>query len=207
MPCRSLATKLQSNPILAYGLYTFGDLSAEWDVAGPDPDTMKIYVDCFGGLEVDGLLLALSAVPATGRTARAVTEPEALDAVRPTLGWRRSLFELLLANGTSERARDRHTGRLPPKKHTNTRNRLPMNVTGVTTGSRHAEAGSRRVVARRFGCSAGPSSSAFNSALARCNFLAAAFSAGSVEGVHRRWPRLRRPQADDCQVVSVRKDR
>jgi hypothetical protein len=96
----------------AGGLYAFGDLSAEWDVAGPDPDTMKVYVDCFGGLEVDGQLLALSAVPATGRTARAVTEPEALDAVLPTLGWQRSLFELLLTNVASERARDRHTGRI-----------------------------------------------------------------------------------------------
>jgi hypothetical protein len=56
----------------AGGLYAFGDLSAEWDDAGPDPDTMKVYVDCFGGLEIDGQLLALSAVPATGRTARAV---------------------------------------------------------------------------------------------------------------------------------------
>jgi hypothetical protein len=96
----------------AGGLSAFGDLSAEWEVAGPDPDTMKVYVDCFGGLEVDGRLLALSAVAATGRTARAVPEPEALDAVLPTLGWRRSLFELLLANVTSERARDRHTGRI-----------------------------------------------------------------------------------------------
>jgi hypothetical protein len=96
----------------AGGLYAFGDLSAEWDDAGPDPDTMKVYVDCFGGLEADGQLLALSAVPATGRTARAVTEPEALDAVLPTLGWRQSLFELLLTNVASERARDRRTGRI-----------------------------------------------------------------------------------------------
>jgi hypothetical protein len=96
----------------AGGLYAFGDLSAEWDIAGPDPDSMKVYVDCFGGLEVDGQLLALSAVPATGRTARAVTEPEALDAVLPTLNWRRSLFELLLTNVTSERARDRRTARI-----------------------------------------------------------------------------------------------
>jgi hypothetical protein len=96
----------------AGGLYAFGDLSAEWHVAGPDPDIMKVYVDCFGGLEIDGQLLALSAVSATGRTARAVTEREALEAVLPTLGWRRSLFELLLTNVASEHARDRHTGRI-----------------------------------------------------------------------------------------------
>ena len=66
----------------------------------------------FGGLKVNGQLLALSAVPATGRTARAVTELEALEVVLPTLGWRRSLFELLLSNVTSERARDRRTGRI-----------------------------------------------------------------------------------------------
>ena len=38
----------------AGGLYAFGDLGAESDIAGPDPESMKVYVDCFGGLEVDG---------------------------------------------------------------------------------------------------------------------------------------------------------
>jgi hypothetical protein len=82
--------------------YAFGWLrDVQVTLDGPDPKQMLVYVSCYGALTVDGSVLALDAVPATGRSARAVDSAGALRAVLPTLGWQGSVFDLLHANVTS----------------------------------------------------------------------------------------------------------
>ncbi len=64
------------------------------DDAGVAVEHLFAYVSRIGALRIDGEPVALAAVPATGRTARPMTQEELLDAVAP------------LALGPSDRARD-----------------------------------------------------------------------------------------------------
>ena len=91
-------------------LYAFGSLrNVQFELAGPKPKEMMVYVSCFGALNVDGTVLALAAVPATKRTALPVDSASALSAVMPKLGWTGSVLELLYANVTSPSGRAERT--------------------------------------------------------------------------------------------------
>jgi hypothetical protein len=92
-------------------LYAFGSLrDVRFDLDGPRPKEMFVYVACYGALEIDGRILALAPVPASGRSARPVDSSAALRAVLPKLGWQDSVLDLLCANirdpaGRAERTR------------------------------------------------------------------------------------------------------
>jgi hypothetical protein len=91
-------------------LYAFGWLrDVQFALDGPDPKQMLVYVSCYGALTVGGSMLALDAVPATNRSARAVDSAAALRVVLPTLGWHGSVFDLLYANVTSPSGRAERT--------------------------------------------------------------------------------------------------
>jgi hypothetical protein len=95
------------------GLYAIGWLrDIQFELDGPHPKEMLVYVSCHGALTVGGSVLALDAVPATNRTARPVDSAGALRTVLPTLGWRGSVFELLYANVISPSARAEHTRKI-----------------------------------------------------------------------------------------------
>jgi hypothetical protein len=80
-------------------LYSFGVLGGtRLDAAGPRARRPGLYVDCFGALRVDGETLAVRAVPARHRTFVAVGSADALARVAPLIGWRGSVFDLLLDN-------------------------------------------------------------------------------------------------------------
>ena len=95
------------------GLYAFGRLDGiELEVPGPVVDAPEVYIDCFGALEIDGTTFPLSAVDATGRTAEAIDEPEALSSVIDALGWQESPFELVASVVRSEDQRASRTAEM-----------------------------------------------------------------------------------------------
>lgn len=80
-------------------LYSYGWLrGARFDAAGPRVRHPGLYVDCFGALRVGGRLLALRGVAARHRNLPAVDSARALALVAPVIGWRGSVFDLLLDN-------------------------------------------------------------------------------------------------------------
>ena len=80
-------------------LYSYGFLSGvRLDMPGPTVTRPGIYVDCFGALKVHGRVLAISGVPASHRRFTAVGSSGALAQVAAVLGWRGSVFDLLLEN-------------------------------------------------------------------------------------------------------------
>ena len=95
------------------GLYASGILrDAQLELDGPRPREVRVYVSCYGALRVNGAILALAAVPATGRTSRPVDAATAIRAVFPALHWQGSVFDLLLENVTSEPVRNDHTKKI-----------------------------------------------------------------------------------------------
>ena len=83
----------------AGAVYAYGTLAParlDSDVALPGP--AHVYVDCAGGLVLDGALRAIAAVPAAGRRFPALDSEHAMQGVAPLIGWTGSVFALLLDN-------------------------------------------------------------------------------------------------------------
>lgn len=94
-------------------LYALGWLrDVQFELEGPKPKEMLVYVSCFGALRVDGTVLALASVPATKRTWRPVDSASALRAVMSKLGWHGSVLDLLYANVTSPSGRAERTRKI-----------------------------------------------------------------------------------------------
>ncbi len=80
-------------------LYSYGVLGgARLEMAGPEVRSPGLYVDCFGALDLHGRLLAVDGVPARHRGSRAVDSRGVLRMVAPSIGWHRSVFDLVLDN-------------------------------------------------------------------------------------------------------------
>lgn len=80
-------------------LYSYGVLSrARLDAPGPAVTRPGLYVDCWGALQLGGRILAIRSVPARHRRVVAVNSAGALSRVAPAIGWRGSVFDLLLDN-------------------------------------------------------------------------------------------------------------
>lgn len=80
-------------------LYSYGLIDgARLDAPGPTAMQPGLYVDCFGALRVGAQTLAIRAVPAHHRRFAADDSVGALSRVGPAIGWRGSVFELLLDN-------------------------------------------------------------------------------------------------------------
>lgn len=91
-------------------MYSYGRLrQVPLEVAGPPVAEPGVYVDCFGALRIDGQVLAVDAVPAEHRRLRAVTSAGALARAAKALGWRGSVFDLLLEQVRSPELRASRT--------------------------------------------------------------------------------------------------
>jgi hypothetical protein len=80
-------------------LYSFGNLrKPRLDTAVAPTSPPGLYVSCAGALRVRGETLAVADVPARHRRLTAVDSAGALKRVATTLGWRGSVFEVVLDN-------------------------------------------------------------------------------------------------------------
>jgi hypothetical protein len=80
-------------------LYSYGILSASRLVSEvPLSEPPHVYVDCFGALALDGVVQAISRVPAKRRRFPAIDSEQAMRGVAPHIGWTDSVFALLLDN-------------------------------------------------------------------------------------------------------------
>lgn len=80
-------------------LYSYGLLrGARLDASGPPAIRPGLYVDCAGALKVDGRILAIDGVSATHRRFTALDSLAALRKVAVAIGWRGSVFGLVLDN-------------------------------------------------------------------------------------------------------------
>jgi hypothetical protein len=125
----------------AGSLYAVGKLKGvDLRMPGPAVASPSVYIDCFGALTLDGVVQAVRLVRARGRTSHPVTEAQAMRSVLPHLGWRGSVFDLLLANVASTSGRDQRTraiarlGRQIPDPHFHPQIRCAAD--GGTSGGR-----------------------------------------------------------------------
>ncbi|POF29453.1 hypothetical protein [Roseibium marinum] len=87
---------------------------AKYAFDGPDPDTMQVYISCFGPLKVDGKTYAVKSVPAKGRNFPDATSSEAIEKILPALGWKDSVLDLLYDNVVSPENRAERSTALKP---------------------------------------------------------------------------------------------
>jgi hypothetical protein len=91
-------------------LYSFGFLRhVRLDAPGPPSPRPSIYVGCFGALRIGDRILAIRAIPARRRRFAAANSPGAMARIAPKLGWRGSVFDLLLDNVRSPARRARRS--------------------------------------------------------------------------------------------------
>jgi hypothetical protein len=87
-------------------LYSYGAISASRLASEvPLPEAPRVYVSCHGALALDGVVQAVSRVPAKRRRFPAVDSEQAMRSVAPSIGWTGSVFELLLDNVRSSSRR------------------------------------------------------------------------------------------------------
>ena len=94
-------------------LYSFATFSgADYEVDGPDPSVLRIYVSCFGALTIGDETLAVSSVPAQKRRFSAVDESGAVRSVMSAAGWRATVLDLLYTNVTDPKLRAQRNARI-----------------------------------------------------------------------------------------------
>jgi hypothetical protein len=99
-------------------MYALGRLRARLRFAGPPLGAPLVYVDCAGALRARGRTWAIAGVRAFQRRFAQTDAAGALRVVAPTLGWRRSVFDLVLTGvadaglRAARTQRIRHLGRL-----------------------------------------------------------------------------------------------
>lgn len=87
-------------------LYSYGFLTgAALYTQGPAVAQPWVYVDCFGAVRVGGRVLAIRRVGARDRRFLPLDSAQALARVSPVIGWKGSVFDLLLDNVRSPRRR------------------------------------------------------------------------------------------------------
>jgi hypothetical protein len=112
-------------------LYALGSLRARLRFPGPSLGAPLVYVDCAGALRTRGRTWAVAGVPASHRRFAQTDAAGALRLIAPTLGWRRSVFDLLLTGvadadlRAARTRRIRHLGRLADDRRFETRVACP----------------------------------------------------------------------------------
>jgi hypothetical protein len=93
-------------------MYALGRLRAPLRFPGPSVGAPLVYVDCAGSLQVRGRTWAIAAVRASGRRFAATDAAGALRLIAPTLGWRGSVFDMILTGVSDADLRAARTARL-----------------------------------------------------------------------------------------------
>ena len=91
-------------------IYSYGALTrVRLDLEAPLSEPPHVYVDCYGALALNGLLQAISTIPARGRRFPAADSEHAMRSVASRIGWTDSVFALLLDNVRSPERRAART--------------------------------------------------------------------------------------------------
>jgi len=93
-------------------MYALGRLRAPLSFRGPPVRAPLVYVDCAGALKVRGRIWAIAAVRASARRFAPTDAAGALRLVAPTLGWKGSVFELILTGVADADLRAARTARI-----------------------------------------------------------------------------------------------
>lgn len=93
-------------------MYALGRLRAPLSFPGPSVGAPLVYIDCAGALRVRGRIRAIPAVRASARRFAPTDAAGALRLVAPTLGWKGSVFDLILTGVADADLRAARTARI-----------------------------------------------------------------------------------------------